>query len=153
MESRAVVGHVGSPSLMPVSKKLILIVARARASGLSWNAAAELVRRTAPTVRYWRDRHKAEWDRCYETAQRETQNEAGAEAVGVLRTQMRHKDIKVAHMAAKALLAWFSRPIARLVEAMPTTDIGRAMLHERSQDEQGLRQIDHDLDQIEIDAQ
>jgi hypothetical protein len=154
MESRAVVGHFGSPSLMPVSKKLILIATRARASGLSWTQTADLVKRTVPTIRNWRDRHKAEWDRCYEIAQLEAQNEAGAEAVGVLRHQMRNKDdIKIAHMAAKALLLWFSRPMARMAAAPPMDDASRVDRYQQGLDPEETHEIAHEAESFETDTQ
>ena len=137
---------------MPVTKTQILIAARARASGLSWKATAELVKRDPKTVRNWRDRHKAEWDRCYKAAQRETQDEAGAEAVGTLRNQLRLKDSKIAHMAAKALLVWFSRPMARIPEAPPADDTTRVKSHLQSLNPDEKNDIAQVVGAIEADT-
>lgn len=115
----------------------LLIAARARASGLSWKATAELVKRGVTTVHRWPRKYANEWTRLYEIAQTETQDEAGAEAVGVLRKQMRSADVKIAHASAKALLVWFSRPVRRATSPMLPTDQDRvtAYLHHLSDSE------------------
>jgi hypothetical protein len=95
---------------MKAPVKKLLIAARARAAGHSWKATAELVGRTVAIVRQWPDRYPAEWKKCFQQAQREIQDEAEAEAVAKLRTQLREDSEASGGAAAKTILSWVKRP-------------------------------------------
>lgn len=101
---------------MSIPVKKILSAARARAAGQSWQQTADTIGRPVQVVREWPDRFPTEWKRCFQQAQREIQDEAEAEAVAKLRSQLRAKQPDAGTAAAKSILGWVKKPSPKSVD-------------------------------------
>lgn len=75
-----------------------------RAAGNAWEAVAAGVGLPAETVRRWPQRYPVRWRKALDASARRTLSEANAEAVTVLRTQLRSKDEKTVREAAHKLV-------------------------------------------------
>jgi hypothetical protein len=77
--------------------------AELRVGGHSWEAVGEQLRRSPETCRHWPLTYPEQWQALYRAAEERVINEAGAEAVLVLRQLLRSKDEKVCRDVAKLL--------------------------------------------------
>jgi hypothetical protein len=77
--------------------------AELRVGGLSWEAVGEQLRRSPETCRHWPLTYPKQWQALYRAAEERVINEAGAEAVLVLRQLLRSEDEKVRRDVAKLL--------------------------------------------------
>lgn len=91
------------PRLKPVGDELLVRAAELRAGGSKWEAVAQALNRAVDTVSAWPRRYPERWQAAMTAAERQTIGDASAESVHVLRTQLRSKDEKVAHAAARSL--------------------------------------------------
>jgi hypothetical protein len=79
--------------------------AELRVGGLSWEAVGERLHRSPETCRHWPLTYPEQWQALYRAAEERLINEAGAEAVLVLRQLLRSEDEKVRRDVAKLLAA------------------------------------------------
>ena len=99
--------------------------AELRAVGSTWPTIAAHVGRSVRTLHAWRVEHAACWTAAYRRAERELVDEAAAESVLMLRTQLRAKSEAVRQSAAQKLLAYRQarerqrRPAARKPDPRP----------------------------------
>src|SRR5262249_25377993 len=77
--------------------------AELRVGGHSWEAVGERLRRSPETCRHWPLTYPEQWQALYRAAEERLINEAGAEAVLVLRQLLRSQDEKVRRHVAKLL--------------------------------------------------
>jgi hypothetical protein len=125
--------------------------AELRVGGLSWEAVGERLRRSPETCRHWPLTYPELWQALYRAAEERVINEAGAEAVLVLRQLLRSEDEKVRRDVAKLLatmrmelLALKSKAADKATE-LPESDAERvaAFLAEQSAD--GIGEIVEEL--------
>ena len=83
--------------------RLIRTAADLRAAGNAWEGIATEVGRTVAEVKTWPQRYAARWQQALAAAMRRTLDEATAEAVLVLRKQLRSKDDATAREAGMKL--------------------------------------------------
>jgi hypothetical protein len=122
--------------------KSLAEAARARAGGLSWPAVAEQVGRSEETVRQWPRRYPREWAAAWDEARQEACDDAGAEALKVLRSQLRGDDHKLRQAAARALAAPFAKPRGPdRSDAAPADDPSRCEAYLQSLDGHELQQL------------
>jgi hypothetical protein len=79
--------------------------AELRVGGHSWEAVGEQLRRSPETCRHWPLIYPERWQALYRAAEERIINEAGAEAVLVLRQLLRSEDEKVRRDVARLLAA------------------------------------------------
>lgn len=89
---------------MPPSPKTIRKAAEFRAAGHSWEIVGKRLRRTAAIVIHWPEQYPEIWKDAYEQARRTILAEAEAEAICVLRLQLRAEDQKIRLDAARKLV-------------------------------------------------
>jgi hypothetical protein len=140
------------PANTPPSDDLLNHAAELRAGGLSWEAVAAKVGRSAETVRKWPAAHPDRWKALIHAAERRLAREAGAESVLILRQLLRSEDEKVRRDAARLLLnlrleldkldlrsaaratdqpaASAARLLARLLETHPDEQLARMVTAE-----------------------
>lgn len=92
-------------------RTLIGRAAMLRALGASWPQVAVAVDRTESTVKHWPSEHRAIWQAEFQAAGRSVSAEAGAEAMTVLRNQLRAEqdgNEQYGHLGAstRAGIAW-----------------------------------------------
>lgn len=92
------------PANNPPSPAVLRKAADLRAAGNAWEAVAAAVGLSAETVRKWPQRYPVRWRKALATFERRTLTEATAEAVAMLRTQLRSKDEKSVREAAHKLV-------------------------------------------------
>lgn len=92
------------PANNPPSPAVLRKAADLRAAGNAWEAVAAAVGLPAETVREWPQRYPVRWRKALAAFERRTLTEATAEAVTVLRAQMRSKDEKTVREAAGKLV-------------------------------------------------
>jgi hypothetical protein len=83
---------------------LLTVAAQLRAAGASWETIAARVKRSARTCRHWPVAYPDEWRRRYRQAEALLFAEAGAEALLILRAQLRSQNEKISLAAAQFLL-------------------------------------------------
>ena len=88
----------------PPAARLIRLAAELRAAGNAWERVAEDVGRPLAEVRTWPQRFPTRWRKAIETAVRLTLTESTAEAVLMLRMQLRSKDEKSVREAGMRLV-------------------------------------------------
>ena len=89
---------------MPPAPKTIRRAADLRAAGHSWEIVAKRLRRCPEIVSQWPDHYAETWRVAYEQARTAVLAEAEAEALCVLRQQLRAEDEKVRLDAARKLI-------------------------------------------------
>lgn len=99
----------------PAVARLMEAAAEKRAAGYSWNKVAELVGRKLETVRKWQTRYPELWRQLLQAARDQHATDAAAEALSILRTQLRNQDDKLVQAAAKAIIQHF--PPTRMTPA------------------------------------
>jgi hypothetical protein len=132
------------PAFKPPSDELLTHAAELRAAGLSWEAVAAKVGRSAETVRKWPTAYPDRWQSLLHAAERRLVCEAGAESVLILRQLLRSADEKIRRDAARLLvnlrleLAKLDLQAAAHAAAAPTSDAARLLAHllETHSDEQ-----------------
>jgi hypothetical protein len=77
--------------------------AELRVGGHSWEAVGDKLGRSPETCRHWPLTYSEQWQALYHAAEERLINEAGAEAVLVLRQLLRSEDEKVRRDVAKLL--------------------------------------------------
>jgi UDP-N-acetyl-D-mannosaminuronic acid transferase (WecB/TagA/CpsF family) len=85
-------------------REMISTAAEMRAAGKSWETVAAQVKRTPRTVRSWPQLYPRLWKSALREAQDQLLIGAAAESVIALRNQLRSKDEKLRHAAARDLL-------------------------------------------------
>jgi hypothetical protein len=88
----------------PPADDLLDRAADLRAAGKKWEAVAAELRLSPETVRKWPLRYPTRWRRVQGAADLRAATDAAAEALFVLRQQLRDPDPKVVQTAAQALL-------------------------------------------------
>ncbi len=83
---------------------LLARAAELRAGGASWDAVGGKLARSPDTCRQWPRLYSDDWRRLYRAAAGRLTEEAGAEALTVLRALLRSEDEKVRRDAAQRLL-------------------------------------------------
>jgi transposase len=92
------------PSNQPPSDDLMTLAAELRAGGLSWEAVAAKVDRSAETVRKWPTAYPDRWHALLHAAERRLARDAAAESMLILRQLLRSDDEKVRRDAARLLI-------------------------------------------------
>lgn len=92
------------PANKPPPDELLTHAAELRAAGLSWEAVAAKVGRSAETARRWPSTYPDRWQALLQAAERRLVCEAGAESVLILRQLLRSNDEKVRRDAARLLV-------------------------------------------------
>lgn len=88
----------------PPPARLLRTAAELRALGNAWEKVAAEVGQPAKVVKSWPQRYPARWGQAFDAAVRQTLAEATAEAVLVLRKQLRSDDEKSAREASLKLV-------------------------------------------------
>jgi hypothetical protein len=92
------------PANTPPPDDLLELTAELRAGGLSWEAVAAKVGRSAETVRKWPATYPDRWKAHLHAAERRLAREAAAESMLILRQLLRADDEKVRRDAARLLI-------------------------------------------------
>jgi hypothetical protein len=88
---------------------LLTVAAELRSGGASWEAVARTVRRRPSTCQGWPSRFRADWEPLYRRAQDRRLDEAGAEALALLRRHLRDAESKTSLRAAELMLRYGRR--------------------------------------------
>jgi hypothetical protein len=86
-----------------LDSELLAKAAEMRAGGAKWEDVAAAIGKRKITLLKWIKQFADEWRAALKEAEESTISEAGAESILRLRTQLRSKDEKVAHDAARTL--------------------------------------------------
>ena len=130
---------------------LLTTAAELRSSGASWQAVGTQVRRSAKTCQKWPSRFPQEWGQLYRSAQQQRFEEAGNEAMVMMRKMLRNSDGKLQLKAGEILIRYGHQLFARKEEGvklpvgvdMPTAeDIEFARSYRVSQ-EQDRERLNH----------
>src|SRR5207248_10483093 len=92
------------------SHPLLPVAAALRSGGASWEAVAAKVRRRPSTCRQWPARFRADWEELYREAQERRYEEAGNEALALLRRHMRAAEPRTSLRAVELMLRYGRRP-------------------------------------------
>jgi hypothetical protein len=120
--------------------------AELRVGGLSWEAVGERLRRSPETCRHWPLSYPEQWQALYRAAEERVINEAGAEAVLVLRQLLRSEDEKVRRDVAR-LLATMRMELLALksktdkVKELPESDAERVAAFLAGQSEERVEEM------------
>src|SRR5262249_60083163 len=85
---------------------LLTVAAELRSGGASWEAVAAKVSRRPATCRRWPARFRADWEPLYREAQGRRYEEAGNEALALLRRHMRAAEAKTSLRAVELMLRY-----------------------------------------------
>src|SRR4029077_20945559 len=83
---------------------LLAVAAEMRSGGASWDAVAEKVKRRPKTCQRWPARFRPQWEPLYRDAQARRYDEAGNEALFLLRKHMRDLDAKTSLRSIELML-------------------------------------------------
>jgi hypothetical protein len=125
--------------------------AELRVGGLSWEAVGERLRRSPETCRHWPLNYPEQWQALYRAAEERVINEAGAEAVLVLRQLLRSKDEKVCRDVAKLLatmrmeLRALKSKVAGKAAELPQSDAERVAAFLTGQSAESINEIVEEL--------
>src|SRR5262245_57519368 len=87
-------------------RTLLTVAAELRSGGASWEAVAAKVSRRPSTCRQWPARFRADWEPLYREAQGRRYEEAGNEALALLRRHMRAEEAKTSLRAVELMLRY-----------------------------------------------
>jgi hypothetical protein len=144
------------PANKPPCDDLLNHAAELRAGGLSWEAVAAQVGRSAETVRKWPAAYPDRWQALLHAAERRLARDAGAESVLILRQLLRSDDEKIRRDAARLLinlrlqLARLDHTSAAQAAARPTSGAVRLLAHllETHSDEQLTRLVTPEFERV-----
>jgi transposase len=109
--------------------KLIAQAAHLKASGLSWEAIAKELGRSAETCRQWPLRFPEEWDRFFRFADEGLTTEGASEARFYMRKLLRSDNPKYCHAAAQSLMRY------RIEQTRAQSKLRRAAKEEEDDEE------------------
>src|SRR5262245_17346401 len=87
-------------------RTLMTVAAELRSGGASWEAVAARVSRRPATCRQWPGRFRADWEPLYREAQGRRYEEAGNEALALLRRHMRDTEAQTSLRAVELMLRY-----------------------------------------------